>query len=108
MFEFNDITQPINVILAINLKSCIQENREKLSQIIDTIKLCGHLGLSLRGYIDDTKYHAELRSYFSIEVENFIESLKFRVRSGDTKLEVYLTNSATSTKYISNEIRNSP
>ena len=45
-------------MLDINLKSCIQENREKLSPISDTIKLCGRLGLG---------------SYFSGQVGNFIE-----------------------------------
>ena len=66
-----------------NLKSRIQQNREKLSPIVYTIKLCGHLGLPLRGHRDDTKYHAEVGSYSSGEVGNFIESIK--VRSGDTK-----------------------
>ena len=46
-----------------NLKSRIQKNREKLSPIVGTIKLCGHLGVPLRGHIDDTKYHAELGSF---------------------------------------------
>ena len=49
-------------MLDINLKSYIQENREKLSPIVDTITLCSHLGFPLRGHIDDTKYHTELGS----------------------------------------------
>ena len=59
MSEFNDVTQPINVMLDINLKSRIRENREKLSPIVVIIKLCGQLGLPLRGHRDDTKYHPE-------------------------------------------------
>ena len=62
MSEFNGVTQPINVIPDINLKSRIKENREKLSPIVDTMYLCGHLGLP-RGHTDDTKYHAEVGSY---------------------------------------------
>ena len=87
MSEFNDVTQPINVMLDIKVKSCIEENREKLSPIVDTIKLCGHVGLSLRG-------HIAVGSYSSGQVGTFIELLNFRVRSGDTKLEEYLKNSA--------------
>ena len=46
MSEFNGVNQPINLMLDLNLKSRIQENREKLSPILDTIKLCGHVGLN--------------------------------------------------------------
>ena len=106
MSEFNDVTQPINVMLDINLKSRIQEKREKLSPIVDTIKLCGHLGLPLRGHRDDTKYHPDVGSYSSGQVGNFIELLNFRVRSGDSKLEEHLKNSAKNAKYISKEIQN--
>ena len=65
MSEFNGVTQPVNVMFDINLKSRIQENREKLSPISDTIKLCGHLGLPLRGHIDDRKCHPELVAFWS-------------------------------------------
>ena len=79
---------------------------KKLSPIADTIKLRNHLGLSLRGHIDDTKYHAELGSHSSGQVVNFIESyfIDFRVRSGDTKLEEHLKKSAKNAKYIYKEI----
>ena len=56
----SEFTQPVNVMLDINLKSRIQKNLEKVSLIVDTIKFCGHLALTLRGHTDDTKYHAEL------------------------------------------------
>ena len=70
MSEFNGVvTQPINVMLDINL-TCIQENRENLLPIVDAIKLRGNLGLPLMGHIDDTKYHAELGSYSSSKVGN--------------------------------------
>ena len=45
MSEFNGVTQPTNVMLDINLKSRIQENREKLSSIVETSNLCDHLAL---------------------------------------------------------------
>ena len=75
MSVFNGITQPINVILDINIKSHIPENREKLSLIVGTINFCSHPGLPLRGHIDDTKYYSELGSYSSGQVGTFIESL---------------------------------
>ena len=40
-------TQPINNIVDENLRKIISENRKRLIPIIDTIKLCGRLGLPL-------------------------------------------------------------
>ena len=39
------------------------ENREKLVPIIDTIKLCGRLGLPLVGHRDDSQYHPKVDTY---------------------------------------------
>ena len=76
MSEFNGVTQPINVMLDINLKSRILENREKLSPIVNTIKLCGNLGLSLRIIL----FWPGRKLYRVTKL----------LRSGDTKLEEYL------------------
>ena len=104
--DSSGVTDPINLILNTNLKNKIAENREKLTPIVDTIKLCGHLGLSLRGHRDDTKFHAEIGEYSSGQVGNFIELLNFRVRAGDKVLEKHLQNSSKNAKYISKEIQN--
>ena len=102
--DSSGVTDPINLILNTNLKNKIAENREKLTPIVDTIKLCGHLGLSLRGHRDGTKFHAEIGEYSSGQVGNFIELLNFRVRAGDKVLEKHLQNSSKNAKYISKEI----
>ena len=55
----------------------IEENRKKLVPIVDTIKLCGHLGLPLCGHQDDSKYHPDVSSYSQGGVGNFIKLLQF-------------------------------
>ena len=48
-------TKPIDEIIDINRRRKVEENRNFLSPIVETIILCGRLGLSLRGHRDDTK-----------------------------------------------------
>ena len=53
-------TQPINVVIDINLKKKIPENRKKLINIVDAIILCGPLGLPLRSHTEDSKFDQRL------------------------------------------------
>ncbi|XP_046861158.1 52 kDa repressor of the inhibitor of the protein kinase-like [Xenia sp. Carnegie-2017] len=53
----------IEVLIDEHKQQVIRQNREKLVSIIDTIKLCGRLGLALRGHRDDSSYHPEVGSY---------------------------------------------
>ena len=57
----------------------IVENRKKLIPVIDTIKLCGRLGLSLRGHRDDSIYHPDVGCYSAGGIGNFVELLNYRV-----------------------------
>ena len=45
MSEFNGVTQPINVMRDMKLKSHIQDNREKLSTLSCVVILVCHLGV---------------------------------------------------------------
>ena len=42
--------EAIDTMIDKNLKDTIVENRKRLVPIVDTIKLCGRLGLPLRGH----------------------------------------------------------
>ena len=53
----------------------VAENRKKNLPIIDTIILCGRLGLSLRGHRDDSKYFPNAGEYSLNSTGNFIELL---------------------------------
>ena len=67
----------------------------------DTIKLCGHLGLSLLGHQDDSKY-PEVGYYSQGGVGNFVQLIHFCIRAGDKVIKDHL-NSAT---YISKNSQN--
>ena len=62
-----------------NMSGKTQENRNKLVPIIDTINLCGRLGISLRGHRDDSQYHYSVGSFSIGGVGNFIELLNYRI-----------------------------
>ena len=98
-------TQPIDEIMNSSRKKKIEENRDFLIPIVDTILLCGRLGLSLRGHRDDSKY-AEVGEYSTGQVGNFIEILQYRVRSGDKNLEQHLSSRAKNASYISKTSQN--
>ena len=96
----------MDVLLNKKLNEKIQENRNKLVPIIDTIKLCGRLGISLRGHRGDSQYHPSVGSVSIGGVGNFIERLNYRVRGGDKALGEHLKNHNKNTSYISKTTQN--
>ena len=99
-------TQSVDVLLNNKLNEKIQENRNKLVPIIDTIKLCGRLAISLRGDRDDSQYHPSVGSFSIGGVGNFIELLNYRIRGGDKALEEHLKNHNKNASYISKTTQN--
>ena len=99
-------TQPIDVLIDTNLRKKISDNRKKLVPIVDTIILCGRLGLPFRGHRDDSRYHPDVGEYSEGGVGNFIELLNYRVRSGDVTLQSHLINCDKNAFYISKSTQN--
>ncbi|XP_047138927.1 uncharacterized protein LOC124814881 [Hydra vulgaris] len=85
----------------------ISKNRQFLQPFIETIILCGRLGLSLRGHRDDSKFHPEIGEFSNHTAGNFIELLHFRVQAqGDKVLEDYLKYHQQNASYISKTSQN--
>ena len=63
-----------------------------LSPIINTIKLCGGLVITLRGHRDNSINHPEVGQYSDGHSGNFIEFLNYRLRGGDIVLAEHLKN----------------
>ena len=99
-------TLPINILVDVNLRKQIADNRKKLEPIIDTIVLCGRLGLAYRGHRDDKQYHAEVGEYSKGGVGNFVELLNYRIRGGDVVLQEHLTKCNKNSSYISKTSQN--
>ena len=104
--QMSGAAQPIEIIIDSGIKKEVEENREKLAPIVDSVLFCGRLGLPLRGHRDDAKYHPEVGSYSSGGVGNFVESLNFRVRAGDKVLEEHLKTCGKNQTYISKTSQN--
>ncbi|XP_046845620.1 uncharacterized protein LOC124439439 [Xenia sp. Carnegie-2017] len=102
----NGTLQPIEMIMDAGIKKEIEQNREILSPIIDSVIFCGRLGLPLRGHRDDSKYHPTVGCYSSGGVGNFIETLNYGVRRGDKVLENHLKNCGKNRIYISKTSQN--
>ena len=84
----------------------VADNRTKLIPIIDTIILCGRLGLSLRGHRDDSKYFPNAGEYSLNSTGNFIELLNFRYRGGDVNVINHFKDLNKNASYISKTTQN--
>ena len=96
----------IDEVLSENYSKRIQENRNFLHSIIDTIILCGRLCISLRGHRDNSDCFPKVGEYAPYSVGNFVDLLNFRIRSGDNALESHLRNCGRNASYVSPQIQN--
>ena len=105
--QMTGASQPIDNIMDTNVKKEIEKNREILRPIVDSVLFCGRLGMGLRGHHDDCKYHPEVGCYSTNRnVDNFVESLNFRVRAGDNTLKTHLSECGKNRSYISKTSQN--
>ena len=66
----------------------VLNNRKAILAITDAIKLCGRLGIVLRGHRDASKYHPEIgHAPTSAGVGNFIYAFNYALRDGNKILE---------------------
>ena len=70
---------------------------------IETIILCGRLGLPLR---DSSKFHPKNSESFNHTAGNFIELFHFCFKAGDKTLEDHLKYHQRNASYISNTSQN--
>ncbi|XP_065665394.1 52 kDa repressor of the inhibitor of the protein kinase-like [Hydra vulgaris] len=99
-------TEPIDITSRKIILSQISENCRLLLPIIETIILCGRLGLPLRGHRDNSKFHPGRSESPSTTAGNFIELLHFCVKAGDKIFEDHLKYHQKNASYISNTSQN--
>lgn len=87
-------------------KKKIKETKQALSPIIDTIALCGRMGIALRGHRDDSKYHPSPGGYSKGQVGNFVRLVNFAIRHGDFNLENHLKTAPKNATYLSKTFQN--
>ncbi len=99
----------INLVNAQRLRE-VEENRERLRPIVETIVFLGRQNLAFRGHRDDGHLVLDAtseQSVVSMNEGNFRELLKFRVSAGDKNLEKHLQSASSNATYISKTTQNS-
>lgn len=89
--------------LADVLKNTWKPDKTKLKTIIETIELCGHQGLALRGGQDS----GELSLKTPVKNDgNFRSLLRYRIQSGDNLFLNHIQNCSKNASYISADVQN--
>ena len=85
----------------------VLNNRKIILAIIDAIKLCGRLGIALRGHRDASKYHPEIgHAPTSAGVGNFVHIINYAIRNGNKVLENHLNTCSKRETYLSAATQN--
>ena len=107
MESFSGKSKPIDVIVNDIVKQQVSENRAVFNSLVDTVILCGHLGLPLRGHRDDSFYHPEAGQYVTNSgVGNFIEIVNYAIRRGDSTIKNHYQNHKKNASYLSKTTQN--
>lgn len=77
------------------------QNRLKLTSIVETILFCGRQGFALRGHRDDGTSIDDIISH-----GNFLALLRFRVQAGDKVLEEHIETAGRNARYTSKTVQN--
>ena len=85
----------------------VLNNRKIILAIIDAIKLCGRLGIALRGHRDASKYHPEIgHAPTSAGVGNFGHITNYAIGNGNKVLENHLKTCSKRETYLSATTQN--
>ena len=107
LLQYEGMVIPVNVQLNEQKMSEIVKTKKFLPSIIDTIILCGHLGIPLRGHRDDSKYYPKAGEYSKCSgLGNFMELINFAIRRGDQELSFHYSNHALNLSYFSKTTQN--
>lgn len=105
LFVFENKQDSITVKLDSQLKLEIEQNRQILRPIIETILLCGRQGIALRGHVDNDPI--DFSSLFLSNNEgNFRVILKYGLINGNNDFKKKFENLPKNAMYISPEIQN--
>ena len=114
MFDYDQLISHLklkSVSIVVSVNSVSNEkflnNRKIISTIIDAIKLCGLLGIALRGHKDASKYHTEIgHAPTSAGVRNFVLIINYAIRNGNKVLEIHLKTCSKPETYLSATTQN--
>ena len=91
----NNEQTPIDHQLVSVVAQQVQQNRELLKSIINTVIFCGKQNVALRGHRDDRKHLQQPGNH-----GNFHALLNFRIESGDKNLQTHLEKAPDTRKCL--------
>ena len=91
----NNEQTPIDHQLVSAVAQQVQQNRELLKSIINTVIFCGKQNVALRGHRDDRKHLQQPGNH-----GNFHALLNFRIESGDKNLQSHLEKAPLNARYM--------
>lgn len=95
---------PVSLQIDSAAKEKIEENRRRISPIVDTIIMCGRQNIPLRGHRDSGPILSENDP--EENDGNFRAILRSKLRSGDKYLKLHLESMTKAATYISPRIQN--
>ncbi|XP_060864369.1 52 kDa repressor of the inhibitor of the protein kinase-like [Metopolophium dirhodum] len=95
----NGKIQNIETTLDTAMTRKVEQNRQKLIPIIETILFCGLQNISLRGHRDDGSINS-VDDDIKNQKGNFKALLKFRINAGDQILKEHFKSATKNTTYI--------
>ena len=106
MSDFSGKSDPVDLIIDKSRKLKIEENRKKLKPIVETVVFLGRNGLAFRGHREGSSRHPEFGTFGEESCGLFIESINFRVMSGDNTLKEHLDTCPKNATLLSKTIQN--
>lgn len=101
----NGKIQNIEATLDTAMTRKVEQNRQKLIPIIETILFCGLQNIPLRGHRDDGSIYS-VDDDIKNQKGNFKALLEFRINAGDQILKEHLKSATKNTAYISKTTQN--
>ncbi|XP_060882117.1 52 kDa repressor of the inhibitor of the protein kinase-like [Metopolophium dirhodum] len=101
----NGKIQNIETTLDTAMTRKVEQNRQKLIPIIETILFCGLQNISLRGHRDDGSINS-VDDNIKNQKGNFKALLEFRINAGDQILKEHFKSATKNTTYISKTTQN--
>ncbi|XP_029342513.1 uncharacterized protein LOC115033649 [Acyrthosiphon pisum] len=101
----NGKIQNIETTLDTAMTRKVEQNRQKLIPIIETILFCGLQNISLRGHRDDGSINS-VDDDIKNQKGNFKALLEFRINAGDQILKEHFKSATKNTTYISKTTQN--
>ena len=105
--RFEGKAKDVDMLIDKENQKAIEKAKKILPSIIDTVVVCGHMGISLRGHRDERRNHPFPGEYScKAGLGNFVELVNFGIRRGDEILKDHYESAPLNAHYLSPTTQN--